>query len=86
MLLHIECHQFFDRPDRVERVKVEPLMFKHTQPGFDQRIGERDLGLSQDLLEQTRVDPFVDGANDVLNTGVGQEHGFLIDHSLRCGE
>ena len=82
VLLHIERDQFLNGPDVVQRVQVQPLVFQHAPPGFDQRIGEADLSLRQNAFEKSRFDQLIDGPVVILNTAVGQQQGLTAVNSL----
>ena len=83
MLVHIECDQLLEPADRVERVQEQPLVFERSPPRFDERVGERDVGLGEQSLEKPRIDKLVDGAIVVLDAAVNEEGRLLVDQSTR---
>ena len=86
MLIHIERDQLFETADRVKRVQVQPLVFECSPPGFDKRVGERDVGLGEKPLEEPRIDQLIDGSVEVLNAAVNEERWFFIDQAARGAE
>ena len=48
-------------------------MFQRPPPGFNQRVGARDLGLSQDSANGTTLDEFVDVRVYVLDSLISEQ-------------
>ena len=61
-------------------------MFERTPPGFDKRVGERDVGLREKPFEKPRIDQFINGAVEVLDPTVNEKSWFYIDQSARSIE
>ena len=83
VLVHIESDQLADAGHGVERVQIQPLVFQHAPPGFDQRIREADLRLRENTPEQSRVYKPIDGGVIVLDTPIDQNQGLARSQIAR---
>ncbi len=73
VLAHIERNEFPHRVDGVEGVQVQPLVFEHSPPRLDQRVGVGDLGHGEKSLEETRIDQLIDGTVEVFDSTVREK-------------
>ena len=51
-------------------------MFEHTPPGFDERVGKRNLGSGKHSFQESGIDQLVNRLVEVLDTSVDQQLGF----------
>ncbi len=70
VLIDVECDQFLEPAEGVKRVQVQPLVFERSPPSFNERVGERDVGHGEKPSEESRIDQFVDGAVEVLDSAI----------------
>ncbi len=83
VLFHVERDKFLESTDRIERIQEQPLVLECSPPGFDERVGERDVGLGEKPLEESRIDQLINGTVEVLDAAVNEEGWLLVDQSTR---
>ena len=47
VLLDIKRYQFSDGADSIEGIQEQPLVFEGSPPGFNERVGVGNIGLSE---------------------------------------
>ena len=68
VLIDVECDQFLEPAEALKRVQVQPLVFERLPPSFNERVGPRDVGQGEKPSKESRIDQFVDGAVEVLDS------------------
>ncbi len=86
VLIHIERDQLLEPADSVERVQDEQLVLERAPPRFNERVGERDVGLGEKPLEEPTIDQLINGTVEVLNAAVNKEGWLLVDQLPRGAE
>ncbi len=81
VLVHIERNQLLHRVDGVEGVQVQPLVFEHSPPRLDQRVGVGDFGHGEEPSENPRFDQLIDGTVEVLDTTVREKSWSLVEEA-----
>jgi len=86
VLIHIERDQLLETADRVKCIRVQPLVFERSPPGFDERVGERDVGLGEKPLKESRIDQLINRTVEVLDTAANEEGRLLVAQPACGGE
>ena len=74
------------RRDPGNRWTSAPLVFERSPPRFNERIGERDVGHSEKPSQKSRIDQFVDGFVEVLDSAVDKHVGLASSQVFRGAE
>jgi hypothetical protein len=75
VLGHVERDEPLDGRDVVERVQEQPSMLERAPPGFDERVGEAHVDLSDDALQSAAIEERVHVAVEVLHARVHEHVG-----------